>query len=53
MMMPMDRRTFLKRTGLMAVAPALAQRSQSESGILVNDIHSQLNLTRVREVVRV
>ena len=51
--MAMDRRTFLKRTGLMAVAPALAQGSQAGSGVVVNDIHSQLNPTRVREVVRV
>jgi FAD/FMN-containing dehydrogenase len=52
-MMAMNRRTFLKRTGLMAVAPALAQSSQAGSGVVVNDIHSQLNPTRVREVVRV
>jgi FAD/FMN-containing dehydrogenase len=52
-MMGMNRRTFLKRTGLMAVAPALVQGSQAGSGVVVNDIHSQLNPTRVREVVRV
>ena len=51
--MAMDRRTFLKSTALAAMAPALGQNAGNASGILVNDIHSQLNPTRVREIVRV
>ena len=50
--MAMDRRTFLKTTSLNLVTPAL-QSARTDAGILVNDIHSQLNPTRVREVVRV
>ena len=51
--MAMDRRAFLKSTALAAMAPALGQNAASASGTLVNDIHSQLNPTRVREIVRV
>ena len=49
----MNRREFLKSSGMLALsvygcAPALTRRT----GIYVNDIHSQLNRTRVREIVR-
>src|SRR5687767_15191540 len=51
-MMALDRRTFLKTAGLMALAPVRpAQRTPDAAGIVVNDIHSQLNPTRVREIV--
>lgn len=49
--MALDRRTFLKTTGLMAWAPTWSQ--VADTGVLVNDIHSQLNPTRVQEVVPV
>jgi FAD/FMN-containing dehydrogenase len=48
--MPMNRRDFLKATGILAAAPAWQAEAAGE---LVNDIHSQLNQTRVREIVRV
>jgi FAD/FMN-containing dehydrogenase len=47
--MTVNRRDFLKATGLLAAAPAW----QADAGTLVNDIHSQLNPTRVREIVPV
>jgi FAD/FMN-containing dehydrogenase len=47
--MSINRRDFLKAGGLLAAAPAWA----AEGGTFVNDIHSQLNETRVREVVAV
>jgi FAD/FMN-containing dehydrogenase len=46
--MPLNRRDFLKASGLFAL-----QAQAAESGVLVNDIHSQLNPTRVREVVAI
>jgi FAD/FMN-containing dehydrogenase len=46
--MAVSRRGFLKASGLLAL-----QRGALEPGVLVNDIHSQLNPTRVREVVTV
>jgi FAD/FMN-containing dehydrogenase len=46
--MAVSRRGFLKASGLLAL-----QRGTPESGVLVNDIHSQLNPTQVREVVAV
>ena len=45
----MNRRDFLKATGLLAAAPAWPAGEE----IVVNDIHSQLNRTRVREIVPV
>lgn len=57
--MALDRRQFLKTTGLMALAPLDAARAKpaqnatTGGGVLVNDIHSQLNPTRVLEVVPV
>ncbi len=53
--MAVDRRAFLKTAGLMAFVPgARRDAPQPESlDILVNDIHSQLNPTRVREIVPV
>ena len=48
--MALNRRAFLKTTGLMALAPAWPLDG---AGTLVNDIHSQLNPTRVREIVSV
>jgi FAD/FMN-containing dehydrogenase len=47
--MPVNRRDFLKATGALAAARAWPV----EAGTLVNDIHSQLNPTSVREVVTV
>ncbi len=47
--MRFSRRAFLKATGVLAAAPAWPP----EPGTIVNDIHSQLNPTRVREVVPV
>ena len=44
--MAVSRREFLKASSLFAL-----QSRTAESGVLVNDIHSQLNPTRVREVV--
>ena len=48
-----NRRDFLKTLGLLAFAPYACTREkrQASAGILVNDIHSQLNPTRVAEVV--
>jgi FAD/FMN-containing dehydrogenase len=50
--MPLDRRAFLRTAGALAVAPAwpLAQGPDG-GGTTVNDIHSQLNATRVRQIV--
>lgn len=44
--MALSRRDFLKASGVFALP-----RSQAATGTIVNDIHSQLNPTRVREVV--
>lgn len=63
----MNRRDFLRASSAMAVAPLagcvarpMAVRSpyaslipESEEGTLVNDVHSQLNLTRVDRIVKV
>ena len=49
----MDRRDFLKAAGLVALGPAWPAAAQDASGTLVNDIHSQLNPTRVRGIVDV
>ena len=46
--MALSRREFLKVSGAFAL-----QTRAAETGILVNDIHSQLNPTRVREVVAI
>jgi FAD/FMN-containing dehydrogenase len=46
--MSVSRREFLKASGLLALQPGAGV-----SGVVVNDIHSQLNPTRVREVVAV
>lgn len=43
--MTVSRRDFLKASSLFAL-----QRPAAESGVLVNDIHSQLNQARVREI---
>jgi FAD/FMN-containing dehydrogenase len=47
----MDRRDFLKAAGLVALGPAWPAAAQDASGILVNDIHSQLNPIRVSGIV--
>ena len=49
--MQLNRRDFLKAAGLGAIGPALPALAQDASGTLVNDIHSQLNATRVARVV--
>jgi FAD/FMN-containing dehydrogenase len=46
--MGVSRRTFLKASSLFALPSGTP-----ESGLLVNDIHSQLNPTRVRDVVAI
>ncbi len=52
--MAVDRRTFLKSAGVMALAPSWRMQGGTRgTGVLVNDIHSQLNPTRVLEVVPV
>jgi FAD/FMN-containing dehydrogenase len=52
--MPIDRREFLKATGLLAAAPGWSlQRPAGEAGVLVNDIHSHLNPTRVRQIAAI
>jgi FAD/FMN-containing dehydrogenase len=52
--MPVDRRAFLQAAGSLALAPArpLAQTAEP-GGVLVNDIHSRLNATRVRQIVSI
>jgi FAD/FMN-containing dehydrogenase len=53
-MMALDRRAFLKATSLMALAPAWpAQSPITGAGSVVNDIHSQLNPTRVLDILPV
>ena len=47
--MAVSRRDFLKASGLLA----LQARAGTSTGVVVNDIHSQLNPTRVREIVSV
>lgn len=44
--MPISRRDFLKASGVFAF-----QAPRGHNGVVVNDIHSQLNPTRVRNVV--
>jgi FAD/FMN-containing dehydrogenase len=46
--MTVSRRDFLKASSMLALQPQVA-----ETGPVVNDIHSQLNATRVREVVTI
>ena len=46
----LDRRDFLKLSTLAAAYPHAAALAEP-SGIIVNDIHSQLNSTRVRQIV--
>jgi len=47
-----NRRNFLKSLGLLALGPYACTREKPQAaGPLVNDIHSQLNSTRVTEVV--
>jgi FAD/FMN-containing dehydrogenase len=50
--MRIDRRSFLSVVGLAALRPAWPG-AQDAAGILVNDIHSQLNATRVRRIVEI
>ncbi len=49
----LDRREFLKAAALAALAPAACRRAPEAGETLVNDVHSQLNPTRVAEVVPV
>jgi FAD/FMN-containing dehydrogenase len=47
------RREFLKAAGMLAISPAASlPQSPQPAGFLVNDIHSQLNATRVADIVR-
>ena len=54
-MTTIDRRTFLGTTALLALGPAWpnAQPGAQAPGAVVNDVHSQLNATRVRRVVEI
>jgi len=45
-----DRREFLKQAGLLAAWPYAATWAEP-SGVIVNDLHSQLNATRVDRIV--
>jgi FAD/FMN-containing dehydrogenase len=50
------RRRFLRTAALLALSPAWPRavaRQPQASGVLVNDIHSQLNKTRVRRIVEI
>lgn len=48
----LNRRDFLKSAGLFALWPyRSAQPAAASTGILLNDVHSQLNATRVNNVV--
>ena len=50
--MKLTRRDFPKSAGLLALAPWACSRKDSESeGVVVNDIHSKLNETRVDRIV--
>ena len=50
--MKLSRRDFQKAAGLLALAPwACSQRDSLPEGVVVNDIHSKLNETRVNRVV--
>ena len=51
MMSALNRREFLKLAGTAAALPASLLEAR-DAGTLVNDIHAQLNPTRVRAVVR-
>jgi FAD/FMN-containing dehydrogenase len=45
-----DRREFLKLTGLTAACPRVVAMAKP-AGVIVNDLHSQLNATRVHHIV--
>src|SRR5258708_31247151 len=47
----LSRREFLKLAGTVAAVPAALLEAR-DAGVVVNDIHAQLNSTRVRAVVR-
>jgi FAD/FMN-containing dehydrogenase len=51
--MRMRRRDFLKAAGFVSMAPPWSVAAQNRTGTLVNDIHSQLNETRVRRIVEI
>jgi FAD/FMN-containing dehydrogenase len=46
-----SRREFLEMASLAAVWPQVALAQAKPKGILVNDLHSQLNATRVHRIV--
>src|SRR5438094_2325007 len=46
----LTRREFIRMAALFALAPHVF--AQRENGVWVNDVHSQLNRTRVRELLR-
>ena len=51
-----QRRRFLRAAALLALSPAWPKaraRQPEASGVLVNDIHSRLNATRVRRIVEI
>ena len=50
----MNRRDFMKAAGLLALWPyGCATHTSTPAGTVVNDVHSQLNPTRVDHIVRV
>jgi FAD/FMN-containing dehydrogenase len=50
--MSLDRRDFLRRTGILALWAARPPSAAPEAGEWVNDVHSQLNRTQVAEVLK-
>jgi len=50
----MNRRDFMKAAGLLALWPyGCAKQASTPAGTIVNDVHSQLNPTRVDRVVSI
>jgi FAD/FMN-containing dehydrogenase len=48
----LDRREFLELLGIAALAPAACVTPRNDCGTWVNDVHSQLNRTRVARIVK-
>ena len=48
---PVSRREFLGTAGALVAPPLPARRGQAQQDVIVNDLHSQLNETRVRRIL--
>jgi FAD/FMN-containing dehydrogenase len=48
----LSRRRFLKTSGVLVVAGGCATPTRQDAGVVLNDLHSGLNATRVARVVR-